>query len=139
MKILSLLFLCALSALAAEGKLLKPFKESKPLETSKRPIFRQGFDKTPTILVNLDRSRAWVTVDGEILELENPDKSSAEGKKFTRVFKKGPMKLSIAYEVLSSGVNLEMGCERTEYRLSIEFVDKNKSEKFSPESYGEGC
>jgi hypothetical protein len=127
------------AALAADLKnVLQPIDDPKIATHLSRNIFRKSKDKAPTVVVNVERTHAWVKTGDRILELVD-NLSKSEGKKFSRVFTQGKTKLVVSYELLSTSVNTEMGCERTEYKVSVEYTDGARKDSFSPESYGEGC
>jgi NADPH:quinone reductase-like Zn-dependent oxidoreductase len=76
-------------------------------------------------MFSLEGDRAWINFKGTNVELPlaalegDPDNTN-RGNRFSRRFERDVMSLLVQYEVLSSSVNQEMGCTRTEYRVKIE-------------------
>jgi hypothetical protein len=109
-----------------------------------RQIRRTSEDRDPIVIVSLEGDRAWINFQGTNVELplaalEGVPGNTSTGNRFSRRFERGDIRLLIQYEVLSSSVNQEMGCTRTEYRVSIELSSSEAKEHIEPRDYGEGC
>jgi hypothetical protein len=128
----------------AKNSLLEPITDPEIASHLTRQIRRIQLDQDPIVVISLDGERAWINLKGASVELplaalEGVADNTSAGNSHSRRFTKDNISLLVKYEVLSSFVSQEMGCERTEYRVSIELSSRQGKESIEPESYGEGC
>jgi hypothetical protein len=128
----------------AKGSSLGLITDPEIATNLSRQIRRSSLDKDPIVVVSLDGERAWINFRGTNIELslarlDGAPGNTTAGSSFSRRFVKSDIILLVQYEVLSSNVIADMGCERIEYRLSIEVSNRQVKERIEPESYGEGC
>lgn len=126
------------------GSFLEPITDQRIANNLTRQIRRTSTDSNPIVVVSLEGERAWINLKGTNVDLplavlEGDSSNTKVGNRFYRKFTKDDLSLLIQYEVLSGFAIQEMGCERTEYRLSIELSGSHIKERIEPESYGEGC
>lgn len=128
----------------AKDSLLESITDPEIAAHLTRQIRRTSLDRDPIVVVDLDGQKVWINLKGRDIEipleeLEGDPDNVEVGNKFSRKFRKNDVSLLLQYEVLSSFTNQEMGCQRTDYRLSIDLSSNYGGERVEPESYGEGC
>lgn len=128
----------------AKNSLLEPITDPEIAANLTRQIRRESLDRDPIVVISLDGEKAWINLRGTNVELplaalEGVSDNTNVANSFSRRFAKNNLSLRIKYEVLSSSTNQEMGCTRTEYRISIKVSSSQGTEHIEPESYGEGC
>lgn len=129
---------------AASNDFLEPITNPRIAASLTRQIRQTSEDRDPIVVVSLEGDRAWINFKGTNVELPlaalegDPDNTNG-GNRFSRRFERDGMSLLVQYEVLSSSVNQEMGCTRTEYRVEIDLSSGQAKEHIEPRDYGEGC
>jgi hypothetical protein len=129
---------------APANSFLEPITDPGIAANLTRQIRKTSLDRDPIVVVSLEGDRAWINLKGVNVELplvavEGVSDNKNLGNRFSRRFEKDSVSLLVQYEVLSIFGIQEMGCTRTEYRVSIELSGSQAKEHVEPESYGEGC